>query len=930
MKMLKRYYRRYRQKQFWKKIVSVMGCFVVFCTTYALILPAITMDEGTICGLHEHQHTSDCYLMGESYHTHTDDCYVETLTYVCGQEEQDGFFDELFYTPEENTSGSAFLYDVDEPARHVHDESCEEITMELICGLEESEPHMHIDICYDENGELICELPTESDEPLLICDITPHIHSDGCFPSEQDSEKEDSDESLKNTDATEPEQICGKESHFHEENCYDIDGNLVCMVEEHMHETSCYDKAEDQNIEDENAEDEDIKEPACGKTAHPHEDVCYDAEGNLLCPLEEHQHDDSCYPEELVYQIIYATVYTDETCAEPMDTMESDTWIEITGRLPVGIFAKAYPVFVELTDKEVVCAYDITLYHEDDTIYEPTGEENITVAIMSPELYSEHPDAEQPVDVYYVPEEGEPEWIASTRTDEGISFDTTHFSVYMVTRNGSANYTVNTVKDAFLKDSAYEIYYNSNSPIGTAGSFHLVAFGDARLNTHTNGNILAKNLYAGSNFGTNGYANELTYVQNYMQVNGVSASSTEHILVLGSSNTVTSTDNGNAFNVRGPSMNYDQKLDKPKYVIQDEDTDTAPFIDLERVEDEVRQIALKLSAMENANITYPKESDQYSVMQLTKPSGVGVVNLTVAELDALGGHGNTIRMSGFTDGANGTIVINVDCTGVSEIWMPSAPIYVDGNMVSMNETVDFSAGKVIWNFVNAEGVTINTYLMTGMIVAPGANVNIKQNLNGTVVAENIKVEAESHRTDFTGTIIEPEPEKQPYQITIMKHETGYVTKTLAGAEFRLYEWDSNQGSWILINAEGNPENVILITDANGVISLSGLDRSKAYRLVETKEPFGYERMEEPYYFWIRASKNDYAPSEPYGFSGKMVDAGNTLYMANNPSDQEAVYVLPDTGGSGNLPLMTAGMMLILLAAFLLIKQYKRKEAKASF
>ena len=32
-----------RRRRFWKKIVSVLGCAVVFCTTYALILPAITL-----------------------------------------------------------------------------------------------------------------------------------------------------------------------------------------------------------------------------------------------------------------------------------------------------------------------------------------------------------------------------------------------------------------------------------------------------------------------------------------------------------------------------------------------------------------------------------------------------------------------------------------------------------------------------------------------------------------------------------------------------------------------------------------------------------------------------------------------------------------------------------------------------------------------
>lgn len=47
----------------WQKAVSIMGTLVVFCTAYALILPAVTMGKETYCGQEEHQHTEDCYLL---------------------------------------------------------------------------------------------------------------------------------------------------------------------------------------------------------------------------------------------------------------------------------------------------------------------------------------------------------------------------------------------------------------------------------------------------------------------------------------------------------------------------------------------------------------------------------------------------------------------------------------------------------------------------------------------------------------------------------------------------------------------------------------------------------------------------------------------------------------------------------------------------
>lgn len=71
--------RERRQHKWWKRVVTVLACAVVFCTTYALILPAITM-EGLTCGQEEHVHTDVCYngeelVCGQEEHTHTDTCY---------------------------------------------------------------------------------------------------------------------------------------------------------------------------------------------------------------------------------------------------------------------------------------------------------------------------------------------------------------------------------------------------------------------------------------------------------------------------------------------------------------------------------------------------------------------------------------------------------------------------------------------------------------------------------------------------------------------------------------------------------------------------------------------------------------------------------------------------------------------------------------
>lgn len=157
------------KKRSWKQIVSILSCIVVFCTTYALILPAVTLSTDTFCGKEEHTHDAECYREhdkskplcgleegeGSEGHTHTEDCYgnVEVgRNLICGMEEIED---------------------------HVHDDSCYQSEFEygLICGKEESEPtegHVHNEDCY------MSETP--------ICGKEEHEHSRECYSNKEDVE----------------------------------------------------------------------------------------------------------------------------------------------------------------------------------------------------------------------------------------------------------------------------------------------------------------------------------------------------------------------------------------------------------------------------------------------------------------------------------------------------------------------------------------------------------------------------------------------------------------------------------------------------------------------------------------------------------------------------------------------------------------------
>jgi len=421
---------------------------------------------------------------------------------------------------------------------------------------------------------------------------------------------------------------------------------------------------------------------------------------------------------------------------------------------------------------------------------------------------------------------------ADTTTDTAA--DTESLSALSVLSASSANATAPTGYSSSLTykqiTSASDTYENlaKDSPyylrdryLGIAGNFHIVAFNTATLNTHTNGNVLANNLYAKTNFGTNNLEEELSYVQNYKQVNSVSASSDSHVLVLGSDNTVGTADNGNHFTVA------DTKLDRPLNVWQDANTSTVPFIDLTAVKTTVTGISNTLSAMSAANLdtstlSASAGSVAASYVTLTDSNATGVYNTTAAKLQSYSYFG----IKGFKSSGTGAVIVNVDCSGVSSVTLPSSTIYVGDNALSFGEKKDFTEGGVIFNFTNCSGVTINTNLLYATILAPGATVNVNQNLNGSVIADNVNINAESHRDDFVKL---PKPTTTTASVKAVK-----IWEYSDGTEMS----DTDKASQSSVTVElDNGSNVVgsetLSADNNWTYTWTNLDSNGSYSIKET-------------------------------------------------------------------------------------------------
>ena len=157
-----------RTRKFLTRLVSGVAAVVVFITTYALVLPAITMESQAACGIEAHQHDDSCYteelICGQEEsegHHHTEDCYTVTKDLVCSLEEhqhsaENGCYDEA----------GNLICKLEE---HTHTDSCYEEHRELTCGLEETEGHHHTDSCY---------------EKVLTCGKPVHTHSAACYKAD--------------------------------------------------------------------------------------------------------------------------------------------------------------------------------------------------------------------------------------------------------------------------------------------------------------------------------------------------------------------------------------------------------------------------------------------------------------------------------------------------------------------------------------------------------------------------------------------------------------------------------------------------------------------------------------------------------------------------------------------------------------------------
>lgn len=262
-----------KYRKAFRYFACTVGCIVAFAATYALILPAFTMERKSFCGYEEHSHSKSCYsqqaerrdlicnISGFGLHSHSGGCYDEEGTVICGQADyvvhshnescRNGEGALVCTLPERAQhvhSGSC--YRTQEPTLHTHTDACKvPVKGSLICEIQEYPGHQHGEDCYRAGSRLQC---TREEG---------HSHGDGCY---------------------EYPLVCGKsvEPHVHGDSCYTRGGQICQIPENHAHEGSCY-----------------VSNLSCGQTEfdHTHGSDCF--RSALSCG-EEHEHTDGCYRQE--------------------------------------------------------------------------------------------------------------------------------------------------------------------------------------------------------------------------------------------------------------------------------------------------------------------------------------------------------------------------------------------------------------------------------------------------------------------------------------------------------------------------------------------------------------------------------------------------------------------------------------------------------
>ena len=268
------YKKSHSRRKWLYRVLSVGAAITIFCTTYALILPAITMTKDPLCGMKEHTHTAQCYAKT-----------AESALLAC------------------TADGHLLLAEDVDRVVHSHNAFCYDATGVLRCTLAELAVHTHDDSCYA-FVTLDAEKAPETETPVTKAPETEASETE--VPETEASETEVPETEVPETEVPETEvpETEVPETEASETDASETEASETAVPETEAPETEVP-ETEAPETEASETEAPEVKEKrvlVCGReeiVLHLHDDGCLDDEGDFVCgemQVIEHNHTAECVP----------------------------------------------------------------------------------------------------------------------------------------------------------------------------------------------------------------------------------------------------------------------------------------------------------------------------------------------------------------------------------------------------------------------------------------------------------------------------------------------------------------------------------------------------------------------------------------------------------------------------------------------------------
>lgn len=276
--------------------------------------------------------------------------------------------------------------------------------------------------------------------------------------------------------------------------------------------------------------------------------------------------------------------------------------------------------------------------------------------------------------------------------------------------------------------------------LGIASQFHVFSKEKTTINAHTNGNVATKELDANNNFGTDIISGDLQLEINYVQVTDSLIGSS---LTSGNDNRVnkfvvgetvaTGSENDKAV-INGSRIDHltleEFYQDRPGQTYIDFASEFAQL---------VSSSDLLMSMTPTQTFTsadFPDMNNRTIVL-----TGNDDSNFILANVDASVLQGNTPL--NISNPENKVVVLNV--INAPADFSVQSQIHYNGR--NNQETEDFSDANLSWNFGSALPNLTIAAPFQGTIIAPNTDITVNQNMDGTIIGNNVVLNASTNRWD---------------------------------------------------------------------------------------------------------------------------------------------------------------------------------------